>query len=80
MENSDGLLVVGTSLEVFSAFRLIRRAIELQRPIAVINIGATRLHRFANELKSDPVALSSPILFVDADCADILQQVVSRIP
>ncbi|CAM9172162.1 unnamed protein product, partial [Ectocarpus fasciculatus] len=59
IENSDGVLVVGSSLEVFSAFRLIRRAIELRKPIAVLNLGETRLHRFSRDTVLDDAASSS---------------------
>ena len=36
------LLVVGSSLTVYSGFRFVRRAQEIGLPIAVINIGPTR--------------------------------------
>ena len=36
------LLVVGSSLTVYSGFRFVRRARELDLPIAIINIGPTR--------------------------------------
>jgi NAD-dependent SIR2 family protein deacetylase len=42
LEQSDGLLLVGTSLTVFSGFRYARRAAELGLPIAAINQGFTR--------------------------------------
>lgn len=38
----DGLLSVGTSLEVYSAYRIILQAFELRIPIVIINIGKTR--------------------------------------
>lgn len=45
MEASDALVVVGTSLEVFSAFRFVHRANKLNLPIAIVNFGQTRAER-----------------------------------
>ena len=42
LESADALLVVGSSLQVFSGFRFCRRASELGMPIAIINPGHTR--------------------------------------
>jgi len=42
LSQSDGLLVVGSSLYVFSGYRFILQAKELGIPIAVLNIGQTR--------------------------------------
>lgn len=42
LENSDGLLVVGSSLMVYSGFRFCRYAREWGKPIAVLNLGRTR--------------------------------------
>jgi NAD-dependent SIR2 family protein deacetylase len=42
LERSDALLVVGSSLMVFSGFRFARRAHELGLPIASINLGRSR--------------------------------------
>ena len=39
---ADALLVVGTSLNVFSGFRFCKRAAQLSKPIACINPGKTR--------------------------------------
>jgi len=41
-ENADTLLVVGSSLAVFSGFRFVQRASQEGRPIAIVNIGPTR--------------------------------------
>lgn len=46
-DEADALLVVGTSLTVFSGYRFVRRALEQGKPIFVVNVGATR---------ADPVA------------------------
>ena len=45
VENSDGMLVIGTSLEVYSAWRFVKRAVEKELPIIVLNQGETRLDR-----------------------------------
>ena len=50
LEQSSALLVVGSSLTVFSGYRFVRRAAELGKPIVVLNSGTTRADRFA-ELK-----------------------------
>jgi len=39
---SDALLVVGSSLYVFSGYRFVTQARDLGIPIAVVNIGPTR--------------------------------------
>lgn len=42
IEAAQGLLVVGSSLMAFSAFRLCRRVVELGKPLLAINLGKTR--------------------------------------
>jgi NAD-dependent SIR2 family protein deacetylase len=42
LDASDALLVIGTSLAVFSGFRFVRRAHEQNMPIAIVNDGETR--------------------------------------
>jgi NAD-dependent SIR2 family protein deacetylase len=42
VDEADGVLVVGSSLMVFSSFRFIRRAAQAGTPIAAINRGKTR--------------------------------------
>jgi len=61
LTDSDALLVVGSSLMVFSGFRFCRHAAQHGKPIACINVGRTR----ADELFS---------LKVEMDCGDALQQ------
>lgn len=41
-DESEVLLVVGSSLTVYSGFRFVRRAKERQMPVAIVNLGATR--------------------------------------
>lgn len=42
VDESDALLVAGSSLTVFSGYRFVRHAVALGMPIAIINRGATR--------------------------------------
>jgi NAD-dependent SIR2 family protein deacetylase len=42
VDDSDALLVVGSSLTVWSGFRFAKRAAERRVPIAIVNIGPTR--------------------------------------
>ncbi len=41
-EDADALLVVGSSLAVFSGYRFVLRATEDRRPVAIVNVGPTR--------------------------------------
>ncbi len=59
VERADALLVVGSSLMVFSGFRFARQAQAAGKPVAIINRGRTR----GDELAT---------LKVDADCAAAL--------
>jgi NAD-dependent SIR2 family protein deacetylase len=69
LERSDALLVVGSSLKVFSGYRFCRRADQLGKPVAIINPGVTRadavaqvrLYSPAGPLLSRPVAASGPL-------------------
>jgi len=42
LDSARALLVLGTSLAVFSGYRLLRRAAERRTPIYVVNQGAVR--------------------------------------
>ena len=42
LQRADALLVVGSSLQVFSGFRFVRNAVEQGKPVASINLGQTR--------------------------------------
>ncbi|KAF7308917.1 NAD-dependent deacetylase [Mycena kentingensis (nom. inval.)] len=42
VEEADRLLVVGTTLATYSAFRLLKRAVELGKPVLVLNVGPSR--------------------------------------
>jgi NAD-dependent SIR2 family protein deacetylase len=60
---SDALLVIGSSLMVFSGFRFVRAAAAHGIPIALINRGRSRADAFAQ-------------VRVDANCSDILPRLV----
>jgi NAD-dependent SIR2 family protein deacetylase len=47
LDAARALLVVGSSLAVFSGYRFVRRAADLGKPIIVLNRGSTRGDRFA---------------------------------
>ena len=66
VDRSDALLVVGSSLMVFSGYRFARRASEQGKPVAIVNRGRTR---------ADDVAG----IKVDGDCAEVLPRVVGRL-
>ena len=53
IHGADALLIVGSSVTVFSAFRLARLAREKGLPIAVINQGDTRVDPFEGLVKYD---------------------------
>jgi NAD-dependent SIR2 family protein deacetylase len=42
VDRAEALLVVGSSLAVYSGFRFVRRAAERGLPIAIVNLGSTR--------------------------------------
>ena len=52
VDQAKSVLVVGSSLMVFSAFRFVRRASQLGMPIAIVNRGVTRADELAT-LKLD---------------------------
>ncbi len=62
LDRAEALLVVGSSLMVYSGYRFARRAADMGKPIAIVNRGRTR---------ADDVAT----LKIDADCGDILDRV-----
>ena len=45
IDASDGILCIGTSLSVHSAYRLVRRGIERGIPVAILNVGETRVEK-----------------------------------
>jgi len=68
IDNADGLLVLGTSCQVFSAFRLVRSAVEAGKPVALVNIGETR---------ADPLVPSR--LRMPLRCGEALEALCARL-
>ena len=66
LETSDGVLVVGSSLMVYSGYRFIRKANQLGKPVAVLNLGRTRA--------DDEIDLK-----VEAKCGEVLPELVTRL-
>jgi NAD-dependent SIR2 family protein deacetylase len=67
VERAEALLVLGTSLTVFSGFRFVRRAAERNIPIAIVNVGETR---------GDPLAT----VRVDASLGEVLPRLAADLP
>ncbi|KIL69301.1 hypothetical protein M378DRAFT_1054375 [Amanita muscaria Koide BX008] len=42
VEASDRVLLIGTTLATYSSFRLVKHALELKKPVVMLNIGPTR--------------------------------------
>ena len=58
VDEADAMLVVGSSLTVWSGFRFVKRAAERGIPIAIVNIGPTRADELATlkiEEKAGPI-------------------------
>jgi NAD-dependent deacetylase sirtuin 4 len=66
VKKSDGLLVVGSSLEVYSAFRFVLAAKNNNIPIIIINIGNTRADNLAT-------------IKIEAKCGEILPIIYSKL-
>jgi len=64
IEQSDALLAIGSSLQVYSGFRFCRHTIASGKPLAIINPGSTR----ADDLAT---------LKIRQDCGPLLQRVVT---
>lgn len=67
VEEADALLVVGSSLTVWSGFRFVKRAHDRGLPIAIVNIGPTR----GDELAT---------LKVERECGEALTAAISASP
>lgn len=48
VESSDALLILGTTLTTFSAYRIVLQAVDAQKPVAIVNIGKTRADEIIN--------------------------------
>jgi NAD-dependent SIR2 family protein deacetylase len=53
-EEGDVLLVVGSSLAVYSGYRFVVRAARDQRPVALVNLGSSRGDRHAAVVVNEP--------------------------
>lgn len=42
IETADRLMIIGSTLATYSAFRLLKRALELNKPVLILNLGPTR--------------------------------------
>jgi len=42
VEECDRLFVIGTTLATYSAFRIVKHALELKKPVFILNTGPTR--------------------------------------
>lgn len=65
LEASDGLLVAGSSLQVYSGYRFCRMAQELRKPIVIVNRGKTR----ADDLAT---------LKIEEDAGEVLDHLASK--
>ncbi len=74
LEKSDGLLIVGTSLEVFSAYRFVDKAAKLNIPIALVNNGETRADRSNIKLH-----FRSNKININMSCGQILKDVINKL-
>ncbi len=66
VEQAQVLLVVGSSLAVFSGYRFVRRAHELGRTVAIVNLGPTRGDAYAS-------------LRIDASAGAVLSALAERL-
>ncbi|PPQ98937.1 hypothetical protein CVT24_003564 [Panaeolus cyanescens] len=51
VEECDRLLLMGTTLATYSAFRLVKHAIELNKPVMLLNLGPTRADSLPEVIK-----------------------------
>ena len=66
LASADAMLVVGSSLMVFSGYRFAREAARLGKPVAAVNLGRTR----ADDLLS---------LKIESECATVLADALDRL-
>lgn len=62
VENLDALLILGTTLSTFSAYRIVLQAVDVKKPIAIVNIGETRADKFMT-------------LRIERRCGDVLPKI-----
>ena len=66
LSESDALVIIGSSLKVYSGYRFCRRASELNKPLILINPGTTRADNLAERKFT-------------SDCALLLQQSIKQL-
>ena len=69
VEQSDAVLVIGSTLEVWSALRFVDHAAKLDKPIAIVNLGETRFERGGGK---DTPGKDTPVLKVNMRCDEAL--------
>jgi NAD+-dependent protein deacetylase sirtuin 4 len=70
IDTCDALLVIGSSLEVYSAYRFVDRANKRHVPIAIINFGETRAER---------QQLENIVFKSEANCAILLKAAIDEL-
>ena len=55
VDNAESMLLIGSSLATYSAFRLVKQAVEAKKPVMIVNMGPTR----ADSIVEDKVELGS---------------------
>lgn len=70
VEASDGLLCIGSSLAVHSAFRFVQAAASSRTPIAILNVGETR----AESSNLDVTKIEAPVGAVLSRVAELLNE------
>jgi NAD-dependent SIR2 family protein deacetylase len=58
LERADAVLVVGSSLMVYSGYRFVQAAAQSGKPIAAVNLGRTRADELLTVKVSEPCALA----------------------
>lgn len=66
LREADALLVVGSSLMVWSGYRFVREAVQQRIPVAILNLGRTR-------------ADDQATLKVDAACGEVLSRLANEL-
>ena len=73
IDAADGVLCIGTSLTVHSAYRLVTRSVKNGTPVAILNVGETRVER-------EGVGKDNGLVTkIEAPIGDTLNKVVSMI-
>merc|ERR1712127_377145 len=73
VDAADGLLCIGTSLEVHSAYRFVKATAKKNIPIGILNVGETRAER-----ESHLFSIESDDMGLDADTKNI-QSLLTKI-